>query len=429
MKTIFDRGLSAWRKSGCHPPHEATELGRAHERAQELLAAAGGGVPILIRNEVDKGALYEAFDITRSNESPESARALLNLFKSVRWPDDSFEELKLLRSRAVALQAGTEDRKVLELRAACGRLDTEIDNDPLGVLDQATKLYLGTRQTSASSADRANQARLACLIGTALRLVGRYQDAMNWLLKARTIYRSVNDLAGRAAAAYQEIAVLTERRRFDLSNRLASAVRRIAEGNGLSEIELKCDYARAMSLVELGKRLEALHLFESVYVRARRLRSRKLIGPTLVVLVEVHQQLGDFRKAIILSRTALRQLSADKNQVALAKLHWNLALMLRKMNRPHEAVSAFRLAQRRLRNLGLFADFAAAKIGLASLFADLGRDQDAITELRPALPIIADLDLLPEAVAATTILRSALQRKRVDRTALETLSHSMKPIF
>src|SRR5262249_20663252 len=115
-----------------------------------------------------------------------------------------------------------------------------------------------------------------------------------------------------------------------------------------------------------------------------------------------------------------------KNQVGLAKVQWGLAALLRERGQLSEAVTAYREARAELAALGMRADVAALSLVLADLLLGLGARGEALREISSALPMIEELGMAQERVAALTLVSESARRKEVDRAALRELYLSFR---
>jgi hypothetical protein len=67
------------------------------------------------------------------------------------------------------------------------------------------------------------------------------------------------------------------------------------------------------------------------------------------------------------------------------------------------------------------ADVAASRLIVADLLLDKGEEEAATHEILQALPVIEDYGLVPEGVAALSLLRESIRQQRVSHQALRDL--------
>ena len=155
----------------------------------------------------------------------------------------------------------------------------------------------------------------------------------------------------------------------------------------MAEDALKCRFVEALCLMETDELPRAAELFQDVSTDAGRLGNEKL------------------------------QATAP-----LAKLHWGLAALLREKGHFAESVEAYREAQAEHAALGMRADVAALSLVIADLQLDLGESAEALRQISAALPVIDELGMARERVAALSLLAESARRKDVDRAALRELN-------
>jgi len=187
------------------------------------------------------------------------------------------------------------------------------------------------------------------------------------------------------------------------------------------EDALKCRFLEAQALKETERLGEAKNLFAEIISEAERLPNERLAAIAQLDLVQVHAFLGDRDQALSLSRKAEPVLRRLENWVHLAKLQLGVAYLLREQGERAEAVENFREAQRQFTALGMHADVAAQNLVLAELFLEAGQPAQAELEIRAALPVIDELELVPEGLAALALLRDSLRLRQIDSKALRDL--------
>jgi hypothetical protein len=67
------------------------------------------------------------------------------------------------------------------------------------------------------------------------------------------------------------------------------------------------------------------------------------------------------------------------------------------------------------------ADIAALNLVIGDLLLEEGRDAEALREISAALPVISELKMAPEGMAALSLLRESARRQEINRTALREL--------
>jgi hypothetical protein len=131
--------------------------------------------------------------------------------------------------------------------------------------------------------------------------------------------------------------------------------------------------------------------------------------------------MGDADGALEASRLAIPVLQRLNDRIVLAKIQWGLASLLREKGHAGAAVDAYRQAQEQFQALGMRADIAALNLVVADLLLEDGKDSEALHEIAAALPVIDELKMAPEGMAALTLLRESARRQEVNRAALREL--------
>jgi tetratricopeptide (TPR) repeat protein len=263
---------------------------------------------------------------------------------------------------------------------------------------------------------------LSRIVGCCLRLLTRRDDAREWLDRAESRFLlTANSAADVARVSYQRLALYLEERKLSVVLELAEPLAESFERTGARESALKCRYAKAAALRELGRLPEALEEFQGLSGEARKLKSSKLLGPVFVALVQTYAEVGESEAAIRVLAEAEPYLRAEDNRVSLGKLYWGLGMLLRHQGKLSESVGAFRAAQQELLAIEMKADVAALHLVIADLLMEIGQERQAEWEIRAALPVIDELKMVPEGFAAMTLLRESLRRRSIDRQALRKL--------
>lgn len=310
------------------------------------------------------------------------------------------------------------------LFAAVNALHLSIDRDAQGCLADTSQLFDHVLENIPPEASSRFTllGRLAVLRGVGLRIMTRRSEANAWFGLARGWFlEETGSQEDLAVLEYQKIVVSLEERHFSGVITRARFLEKIFLRMDNEDFALKCRYVVAIALKEMGRLREALAEFHAIAEAAGKNADSNLLLFALVCVAQLNCSLGNTESALALSRELLPTLRAAKRPVLLAKLHWGLANLLRETGKPHEALSAFRAVQSDFRTLESKGEIAALHLILGDILLDLGQDREAENEVRAALPIIEELHLVPEGVAAITLLRESLRRRSIDRGALRRL--------
>ncbi len=263
---------------------------------------------------------------------------------------------------------------------------------------------------------------LALIAGTACRVLFRREEARRWFDRAEASFvLTANTQAHIARLAYQRLALATEERRFDEVLELAP---RWSEGFAkldMPEDALKGRFLVGIALWETGEQRKTVEVFREICRDAEAIRSVRLIAQAANNLVRYHAVLGEAEEAMSYSRKALPLLEQLGNRVGLAKLQWSIGDLLRGQGKPDQAIEAYRAGLHASEEIGMRGDVAALHLVIADLLVDTGQERQAEWEIRAALPIIDEEQMVPEGVAALSLLRESLRRRQIDRQALRNL--------
>ncbi|MGH9365224.1 MAG: hypothetical protein ACRD1B_08185, partial [Thermoanaerobaculia bacterium] len=258
--------------------------------------------------------------------------------------------------------------------------------------------------------------------GTASRFLFRIEEARLWFQKAEANFAIVqNANAHWARVAYQRLALALEERHFEEVLSLTPLWGQTFQRLDMPEDALKCRFLEGAARWERGEFAAAVEINQSICKEAQKLGSDRLAAQSAVNLVRYNGVLGKTEQALAYARNALPVLQRLGNRVPLVKLQWSMADLLRKQGNPAGALEAYRQAQADARELGLRGDLAALSLVMADLLLEAGQEAQAEWEIRAALPIIDEEKMVPEGIAALSLLRESLRRRQIDKQALRDL--------
>ena len=184
---------------------------------------------------------------------------------------------------------------------------------------------------------------------------------------------------------------------------------------------LKCRFLEGSALIESDDLKAAVRVYDEIVVEAERLGNSRLLGTAFANLTQIYGMMGNAEAAIAASARAIPVLRRLDDRVALAKTQWGLATMLRETGQIAASIETFRTAQTEFEAIGMRADVAALNLVIADLLLENGRERDAQREIAAALPIISELKMAPEGMAALQLLRESARRQEINRQALRDL--------
>jgi tetratricopeptide (TPR) repeat protein len=312
------------------------------------------------------------------------------------------------------------------LLEVCSYLRDQFDSSPSKVRSEAEYFYrfVETPKRAVGLFDERDYflGEFALIAGTACRQLSRRQEARAWFDRAESGFRNtVNPAAELSRLAYQRLALRLEERELDVVLELAPP---LAEGFltlGMPEEALKCRFLEGIALVESGRVEAAIDVFVQICKTAEETKSERLLGLAYTNLTHYYGMLGDSENAITWSQRAIPLLKRLDDRVGLAKVQWGLATLLRENGQGVAAIEAYRCAQEEFRTIGMRADVAALHLVVADLLLESGQEVRATKEILFALPILDELQMVPEGTAALSLLRESVRQQRVNRQALRDL--------
>lgn len=312
------------------------------------------------------------------------------------------------------------------LLAVCGVLQERMTGSPGAVRDEAEFFYrfLESPRRGIGLFDEREYflGELALLAGTACRFLSQRQEAWLWFDRAESGFRhTVNAVGDLSRLGYQRLAERFEERQIDVVLELLGPLVESFDQLGMAEDSLKCRFLEGLALIETDEAGAAVKVFEEICQRALELGNPKLLAEAHVNLIHAHGMLGEARAAMEASRRAVPVLQELNDRIALGKVHWGLGILLRECGQLEDAIEACRAAQAEFESIGMRADIAALNLVVADLLLETGREVEAQRAVAAALPVIAELKMAPEGMAALSLLRESSRRQEINRQALREL--------
>ncbi len=336
------------------------------------------------------------------------------------------------RVLATPLEERLEKARVLHLEdpetllALCGVLRTRMHTSPASVFDEAEFLYrfIESPRREIGLFDERDYflGETALIAGGACRYLSRREDAWIWFERAEAGFRHTMNAPGELSRlAYQRLAERFEERQLDLVIELLPSLVESFQKLGMPEDALKCRFLEGLAHVEKDEPAAAVTVFNQICFEAEELGNDQLLAQAYVNLIHAHGMLGEADAAMEASRRAIPTLKRLNDRVALAKVHWGLAILLREGGHYADAIDTCRKAQEDFDAIGMRADIAALNLVVADLLLEQGQDREALREISAALPVIAELKMAPEGMAALSLVRESVRRQEVNRQALREL--------
>ncbi|HTY41023.1 MAG TPA: tetratricopeptide repeat protein [Thermoanaerobaculia bacterium] len=312
------------------------------------------------------------------------------------------------------------------LLALCGILRERMGTSPASVRDEAEFLYrfIESPKRDIGLFDERDYflGETALLAGNACRNLSLREEAWIWFDRAEAGFRhTMNAPAEMSRLAYQKLAERFEERQLDLVIELLPSLVESFKRLGMPEDALKCRFLEGLAHVEKDEPSEAVQVFNAVCIEADALGSERLLAESYGNLIHAHGMLGEAAAAVEASRRAIPVLTRLDDRIALAKVHWGLAILLRETGHLGEAIDSYRKAQEDFETIGMRADVAALNLVVADLLLEEGKTVEALREISEALPVISELKMAPEGMAALSLVRESARRQEINRQALREL--------
>jgi tetratricopeptide (TPR) repeat protein len=312
------------------------------------------------------------------------------------------------------------------LLAVCTAIRARLDSDPPSARNEADFWFhfIESPRRDIGLFDERSYflGEFALLAGTACRHLSRREEAWIWFDRSEAGFRhTVNAAADLSRLSYQRLAERFEERQVDVVLELLPSLVESFRNLGMEEDALKTRFLEGLALMETDEGVQAAAVFQEIASEADALGNPRLVASAYGNLTHVCGMIGDAEGAIAASSKAIPVLRRLNDQIALAKVQWGLATLLRETGQELPAIEAYRQAQKQFEGLGMRADIAALSLVIADLLLDQGQDAEALLEISAALPVIDELKMAPEGMAALSLLRESARRQEVNRAALREL--------
>lgn len=344
-----------------------------------------------------------------STDYARAAREILSLSHESRVG----EVAELFREPEVMLEIASQVRELAHSEFAIAKSEAEFfygylqkAETKIGLFDEH-EYFLG---------------EFALVAGTACRQLTLRDEARLWFDRAEAGYRhTVNAIADLSRLAYQRLALRLEERQLEAVLELAPALVQNFAKLGMREDEIKGRFLRSLALMESDQLQEAADEFTLIVSVAADLRSERLVAQAYGNLTHIYGLMGDSDNAIRCSQLSIPALERLGDRFAIAKVRWGLANLLRKRGEIGAAVQAYRAAQAGFAEIGMRADVAALNLVIADLQLESGEEKEALTSVLSAIPTLDELDMIPEGLAAMSLLRESVRKRQINRSALREL--------
>jgi tetratricopeptide (TPR) repeat protein len=268
---------------------------------------------------------------------------------------------------------------------------------------------------------------VARLAGATVRYVGVQADANDWLDLAEKHFRIGRDPKPQLArVTLLRLVILDTVSRCDVVLKVAPELDRTFASFGMEEDRVKCRIVWAASLKASGDLDGALKVLEPVQGSRPKVRPG-LYGWVLLQLGDVHQIRGDYDRGRSELLEAASLFNEARQLTGLAEVHSMIAYGYRAHGRLREALQLFKRGQEEFARLGVKAYEAYNRILAAETYLAMGCHREAEREILKALPSIEEQGMITDAVAAVSILREAVRRRKLDPQVLREVTERLRP--
>ncbi len=312
------------------------------------------------------------------------------------------------------------------LLSVCSVLREQGESCPLMVHDEAEFLYnflvRPERRIGLFDEREYFLGESALLAGAACRMLFKREEARRWFDRAEAAFRhTVDAVAEWSRVTYQRLALKVEEREFQEVLELAPSLTANFEKLSMSEDALKCRCLEGVALINTDQLTEAAELFRAICKQARLDKNEKLLAIASNNLIQIHGLLGESRQALTQAIETLAIFRRLNNRVGIAKLQWGIGSVLRGQGEVRAAIEAYQAALEEFRDIGMRSDVAAVRLIIADLLLETGKEARARIHILAALPIIEEEEMVPEGIAALSLLRESVRLRKVNRQALRDL--------
>lgn len=268
-------------------------------------------------------------------------------------------------------------------------------------------------------------AELARLVGVSCRIAGRWQEAATWLDQAEAGFaRTLCPTVGAAQIAYARLGLMFHRYRLLEAIEGSGPLETIFERLSMQTQAVKCRVVKAMALKGLGRLDEAVLLFEAITAKTTSGEATMRVR-LLTHLGNAYREQGRTADAERVLTEALKLWPEREASVCGADAKFIFADLLRAQGRSGPAKALFARAKLEYLSLGMDWFAAYAAVLLAETELAMGEAANAEAEIRWALPILQEREMVPEGYAALALLTQSIRKRNVDSGALQELRQKL----
>jgi tetratricopeptide (TPR) repeat protein len=369
---------------------------------------------------------------------PELAKVLRFPAKQAQEPVSSVDALRIANEYLSTAEGDRSASFKIEklsycdvLLAICKTLRDSLEAHPAVSAVESSSLYrwvLGQQSLDVVFDEREYiLGETALIAAKASRFLGSLVDAERWLDRSEAAFRhTVNPAPSLASVTFERVAIRFASGRFEDTLELLPSLKSSFKKLGMSLDHVKTQFLEAVTLRAIGDAERHFEILLSLDQDPMVQRCPSLHGQVLVHMGNHEATLGDFEAAARTYEKALPIVLTGTRPVALCELKWAIADAYRGQGSLVRALESYRAARTDYQDLGFGAFVIQLSLVIAETLLALKRDREAEWEILSTLPTIDEKKMVPEGLAAMSLLRESVRRRMTDSNALRELREHLQ---
>lgn len=311
------------------------------------------------------------------------------------------------------------------LLAVLARLGELLKGSPIRALQDASAVYAWVSNHPGHRSQEEHAyflAELEFALAAGSKHCGRYREARHWLDSVDRRSLSLPSHAPlQCRSAFLRLAVAHELRLYEEVLEKLPVVRKRFQDLGMGNYVARCTYLSALALKETGREEAAFERFQELYQSPAAQSEPWLSGLALIGMAEIEGRRQRFSIALDTLTEAWTFLRDSQVPLAVAHFHGIRGELERDQGLLAAAAESYRAALKAYAQVGMRSMAAYVRVVRAETLLAAGREEDSVREILATLPVIEELELVREGVAAIALLRESIRRQRADPEALKAL--------
>jgi tetratricopeptide (TPR) repeat protein len=266
----------------------------------------------------------------------------------------------------------------------------------------------------------------ALLAGIGFRLTGNREAAEVWLDRAEAGFRhTLNPSPLLSNITYQRLALRCEMGRFDEVIELVPLLARTFERLKMAHERAKCWFLEAAALRQAGRSDDAVERLTRI-TQTSDGQHPELRGMAYSHLADIEACTGNDDAATRYYEAAIPLLVAGRKPAAVAHLKSVIAEIFERRGNFQAAIAAYDESISDYAALGMQTWVAHIRLFLAHALLLAGRGREAEWQVLAAMPTIDGEKMIPEGMAAVTLLAESARQRKIDQGALAQVRGYLK---